>query len=158
LLSLTETHRYEDVSEFFSSEGWHQFDAGHTRLGLAWRTETKAWAPQIIAGSLYLAFVSMLWLDISDRRITLLRCANPRCGEYFTTDRPNTKYCIDKKCALNVAHRKWWNAKGAGRRKKTKEAEKISDSQPSYRHSDPGRSRRRDSRQQQPTRRSQKER
>ena len=54
--------------------------------------------PKIAAESLYFAFVSMLWLDISQSHMLLHLRENARCGEYFTTDRPNKIYCSDEVC------------------------------------------------------------
>jgi hypothetical protein len=103
------------MMDFIKEEKWHSYDAGELRLGLGWSRSAKAWKPEIVAGSLYLAFLAMLWLDISSRERSLLPCANPHCGRFFVTDKRNQVYC-ESNCASKVAKRRWWNANGGKRR------------------------------------------
>ena len=100
--------------KLIENEGSFSFDGGSFSLGLAW--QSSSWLPQIRTQSLYLAFVAMLWLDISARDRMILCCANSKCGRYFTTERPNKKYC-DPICGSQVARRHWWRVHGAAWRK-----------------------------------------
>jgi len=74
-----------------------------------------AFGPKLVAASLWDAMLTALWLDLSARGLRMLRCLNPTCRRFFTTERPNQKYC-DALCAARVAKRKWWRKKGAQRR------------------------------------------
>jgi hypothetical protein len=121
-----------EITRFFHGEGLHQYDAGRVSLGLDWVAGErgpgkirKTWEPQLVTDSLYLAFVAMVWLDIAVRGRRWLRCANVKCGEYFSTERRNQSYC-QSKCAGAVAKRGWWNRKGAARRKEAKELKSAS--------------------------------
>jgi hypothetical protein len=130
LMSLAESNTSvskREITRFFRSEGWHQYDAGRVSLGLDWVAEERGpgkirntWEPQLLTDSLYLAFVAMVWLDIAVRGRRWLRCANVKCGEYFSTEKRNQSYC-QLRCAEAVAKRRWWNETGSARRKAAKE-------------------------------------
>jgi len=97
------------LCDLLSRESNLDFDAGNLHLGLEWKAE--AFQPQIVTSSLYMAFVAMLWLDVTARGRRLLRCADPGCGKYFSTERPNKIYC-DPICALRTSRRNWWRRNG----------------------------------------------
>jgi hypothetical protein len=134
LISLAERGTSEsrrNISEFFRDEGWHQYDAGHIHLGLDSHVEKRlsgevneVWDPQIVTDSLYHCFVAMVWLDVAVKGRRLLRCANATCGRPFSTDKRNKNFCQNS-CAQAVSRRKWWNEKGALRRKTAGELKSV---------------------------------
>jgi hypothetical protein len=130
LISLAEKgtrQSRDEIAAFFRAECVAAGDAGHFGLELAWKqhefasTVTEQCMPCLVADSLYLAFVAMVWLDFAVEGRRLLRCANPRCGQYFSSENPTQLYCQGT-CAQNVARRNWWNNKGSERRKQAKAA------------------------------------
>ena len=109
------------LCELITRETWYGFDEGYVHLGLEWKPD--ALKPQIVAGSLYLAFVVMLWLDIAANGRKMLRCADSECGKYFPTERSDKFYCSPE-CALTVARRTWWRKHGnEWRRRRTRQRE-----------------------------------
>jgi hypothetical protein len=108
--------------ELIARETWDWFDAGSLHMGLAWKLH--ALQPQIVADSLYLAFVLMLWLDIAAKGRRVLRCADSECAKYFITERSNKLYCSPA-CALTVARRNWWRKHGnEWRQRRTRQSKK----------------------------------
>ena len=72
------------------------------------------------------AFCLMFWLDLEKPNTRLMACPNPTCGQFFTTDRPNKKYC-SVRCASLMAKRSYWAKAGSSkRRSKQKEASRLS--------------------------------
>jgi hypothetical protein len=100
---------HRELCHLLTRESNLDFDAGNVHLGLEW--EQAAYQPRIVAGSLYMAFVAMLWLDVAARGRKLLRCADPGCSKYFSTERPDKIYC-DRICALRTSRRNWWRRHG----------------------------------------------
>lgn len=73
--------------------------------------------PSMQVSGLWESLCLMLWEDLSVSGIRILRCADPNCANYFSTDRPRKKFC-SRQHSLRFYKRLWarknlrgWRAK-----------------------------------------------
>jgi hypothetical protein len=62
--------------------------------------------PSMRANGLWESLCLMLWEDLSVSGMRILRCADPSCANYFSTDRPGKKFC-SRQHALRFHKRRW---------------------------------------------------